>query len=84
MKDQIISTVRIGIASLVGFILTWLITNNLIDPDIEKGLQSLIETLSVVVGTTLYYAIARLLETKFPWLLILLNPTTPKAQILKN
>jgi len=69
MQERIISTVRIGVASLFGFLITWLGTANLLDPSIEAELIGMIETVSVVVGTVAYYAIARLLEDRFPWLL---------------
>jgi hypothetical protein len=69
MQERIISIVRIGVAAFVGFLITWLGTANLLGPGTEAQLLGLVETLSVVIGTVVYYAIARMLEDRFPWLL---------------
>ena len=69
IKVHLISTIRIGVAALVGFLITWLGTANLLDPNLEAQLLGLVETISVVAGTVAYYFLARLLEDRFPWLL---------------
>jgi Zn-dependent protease with chaperone function len=69
LKTSIISTVRVAVAAIFGFLITWLGTANLLDAEIEAQLMAMIETVSVIVGTVAYYFVSRLLESRFPWLL---------------
>ena len=81
IKTSIISTVRVAVAAIVGFLITWLVTANLIDAEIEAQLLGLIETVSVIVGTVVYYFLARILESRFPWLLGPRFPATAKEEL---
>jgi hypothetical protein len=81
IKTSIISTVRVAVAAIVGFLITWLGTANLLDAEIEAQLMAMIETVSVIVGTVVYYFLARVLESRFPWLLGPRFPATAKEEI---
>jgi len=80
-RSSIISTVRVAVAAIVGFLVTWLGTANLLDAEIEAQLMAMIETVSVIVGTVVYYFLARILESKFPWLL---GPRFPAQELKHN
>jgi uncharacterized membrane protein (DUF485 family) len=84
MKERLISTIRIGVALLIGFLVTWLGTANLLDHGTEAQLLGLVETLSVVIGTIVYYFAARLLEDRFPWLLGPKFPRRPQIILRSN
>jgi len=81
LKTSIISTVRVAVAAIVGFLITWLGTANLLDAEIEAQLLGLIETVSVIAGTVVYYFLARILESRFPWLLGPKFPATAKEEL---
>jgi hypothetical protein len=84
MKERIVSIARIGVAAVVGFLITWLGTANLLDPELETQMLALVETLSVVIGTVVYYAIARMLEDRFPFLLGPKFPKRPQIILRSN
>jgi hypothetical protein len=81
LKTSIISTVRVAVAAIVGFLITWLGTANLLDAEIQAQLLGLIETVSVIVGTVVYYFLARILESRFPWLLGPRFPAISKEEL---
>ena len=81
LKTSIISTVRVAVAAIFGFLVTWLGTANLLDAEIQAQLLGLIETVSVIVGTVVYYFLARVLESRFPWLLGPRFPATAKEEL---
>lgn len=76
MSDYIISLVRTWVPILVGTFLTWLgMTTGIVLP--ENMPAELAATATAVV-TGVYYALARLLESRWPWLGWLLgSPRTP-------
>ena len=81
LKTSIISTVRVAVAAIFGLLVTWLGTANLLDAEIEAQLMAMIETVSVIVGTVVYYFLARVLESRFPWLLGPKFPATAKEEL---
>lgn len=79
---QIVSIIRTFVPVLVGQILTWLATYQILDTDGQ--ISSALITIFTLVFTTGYYAIARLLETfvskKFGWLLGYAKPPVYKEK----
>jgi ABC-type Co2+ transport system permease subunit len=74
LKPHIISTVRIAVAAVVGSVISYLVTQNLLTAELEESLKLITENLSFVIGTVAYYLVARILESKFPFLLGLKFP----------
>ncbi len=68
---QVVSIIRTFVPVLVGQILTWLASYQILDTDGQ--ISAALITILTLIFTTGYYAIARLLETfvskKFGWLL---------------
>ena len=71
INAQIISLIRTFVPVLVGQIITWLATQGVLDATGE--ISALLITAFTLVFTTVYYVLARYLETfvstKFGWLL---------------
>lgn len=76
MSDTIVSFIRTWVPVAIGSAITWLFetTGFLIPEDAGSGL--VVFMTGVVIA--IYYAVARVLETRFPWLGFLLGkPATP-------
>lgn len=71
IHTQVVSIIRTLVPVLVGQVLTWLASVQIVDTTGE--LSAALVTLFTIVFTTAYYTIARLLETyvskRFGWLL---------------
>jgi hypothetical protein len=71
INDQIVSVIRTFVPVLVGQIITWLAVQGIIDT--TGQISGLLISLLTISFTTVYYIIARYLETfvstKFGWLL---------------
>ncbi|MDM4719439.1 hypothetical protein QTQ03_07435 [Micromonospora sp. WMMA1363] len=76
LHDYLISLVRTAVPVAVGALLAWLAS----EAGIVLGTESSTAFTSGVVALTVavYYALARALETRWPWLGVLLGrPTAP-------
>lgn len=85
MNTYITSLIRTFVPVAVGALLTWLATSLkiVVDPSSQAGLI----TLCTAALSGLYYLLVRLLESKVPWLGVLLGvpaqptyPAAPKAE----
>lgn len=77
MKNKLISIVRVGTAVIVGSVVSWLASHNLIDAEMEQLFADLVATLSFIVGSIVYYALSRFAQDYLPWLLLLPDPNAP-------
>lgn len=85
MSDAITGLIRTWTPTAVGAALAWLLTLGIeLDPTAQAGL---ITGLTAVV-IAVYYALARLLESRWPWLGVLLGstkqPTYPRSGEVDN
>lgn len=72
MSDAITALIRTWTPSAVGAALAWLLTLGIeLDPDTQAGLIAGLTAVMVAA----YYALARLLESRWPWLGVLLGST---------
>lgn len=74
LKEKLISTIRVGVAAVAGMLLSWLAQAGFIDEEASATIQRLVTDVSFVAGSVAWYFIARLLETRFPWLLAVATP----------
>lgn len=79
MSDQIVSLIRTYVPIAVGAFLTWLAaTLDVAVP--EEASTGLIIGLTGLVAA-LYYAVARVLEQRWPWLSVLLGSRKQPAYV---
>lgn len=72
MSDAITGLIRTWVPVGVGAFVAWLLAHNItIDADAQKGLT--VAVTAVVIA--LYYALARVLESRWPWFGVLLGST---------
>ncbi|WP_018721713.1 hypothetical protein [Salinispora fenicalii] len=70
-NDFLISVIRTAVPVAVGAVLAWLASKTGIILDAESSAALTASTVAVVVAV--YYALARALETRWPWLGLLLG-----------
>lgn len=70
-NDFLISVIRTAVPAAVGAVLAWLAskTGIILDADSSAALTAS----AVAVAVAVYYALARALETRWPWLGVLLG-----------
>lgn len=70
-NDFLISVIRTAVPVAVGAVLAWLASRAgiILDADSSAALT----TSAVAVAVSVYYALARALETRWPWLGVLLG-----------
>jgi hypothetical protein len=73
MSDFVIAQIRTYVPMLAGFLITWLIAANVLDPDTAVGVQAGLVSFATAVLSGLYYFIVRLLAEKWPQVGILLG-----------
>lgn len=72
MSDAVTGLIRTWVPVGVGAFVAWLLAHNItIDPDAQKGLT--VAATAVVIAV--YYALVRLLESRWPWFGVLLGST---------
>ncbi len=76
MKEKLFSAIRIGVAALAGMLLSWLAAAGFVSEETNQAIETIVNDVSFVVGTVVWYFLARLVENHFPWLLGL---STPKS-----
>jgi len=74
MRDKLFSTVRVAVAAAIGALFSWLVSQGIVDADLASSVDSLIDSISFLVGTVAWYFVGRVLERYAPWLL---GPKTP-------
>jgi hypothetical protein len=77
VSDKLISLIRTYVPVAVGWFLTWLATNLGVVLDAESSTGLIVGVTALV--TAAYYTLARLLESRWPWLGILLGATKQPA-----
>ena len=66
MSDFVISLVRTYVPMVVGFLVTWLVSVNVLDPDTAVGVQAGLVSAGTAIISGAYYLLVRLLAEKWP------------------
>lgn len=73
MSDFVIAQIRTYVPMLVGFLVTWLVAANILDPDTSVTFQAGLVSALTALLSGLYYFLVRLLAEKWPGVGILLG-----------
>ena len=73
MSDFVIAQIRTYVPMAVGFLVTWLITANILDPETSVAVQTGLVSALTALLSGLYYFIVRLLAEKWPSVGVLLG-----------
>ena len=73
MSDFVIAQIRTYVPMLVGFLVTWLVAANILDPDTSVTFQAGRVSALTALLSGLYYFLVRLLAEKWPGVGILLG-----------
>lgn len=80
MNDYLISLIRTAVPSAVGAVLSWALVNFGLSVDDDTKIALITGLTGAII--TIYYALVRALETKFPWVGSFLG--APKAPAYKG
>lgn len=70
MSDTITSLIRTYVPIVVGSLISWLVTKNIV---VDEATATALVTAFTGLMIGIYYTVVRVLEKKFPWLGVLLG-----------